>query len=204
MKKVSFIFLGIVGLFISFLVFTAQVKAAPNNNPIFATLQGVHELIEKALIPLRRENALLKDRVENLEVWVENHVHEPPCATCSAEVAVKAVNEEVAIDALRSIGLAQAKFLKDDTDQDGKFDYAEALPQLFEQGRLIDIVLGTGQKRGYVYELQVKPNQNTWFTTASPTKPGKSGDRYFFVDESGVIRFNASASASVNDQPIGG
>jgi len=36
----------------------------------------------------------------------------------------------------------------------------------------------------------------------NPAAPGQTGNRYFFADASGVIRFNPSASATVSDNPL--
>jgi len=44
---------------------------------------------------------------------------------------------------------------------------------------------------------------NTGFTVAgAPATPGITGNRYFFTDTSGVIRFNPSAAATASDLPL--
>ena len=55
---------------------------------------------------------------------------------------------------------------------------------------------------GYVFELRGSDFQ--WSCTASPVDPGKTGDRYFFVDDSGVIRFERDRQATATSPPIGG
>lgn len=179
------------------LVFVPPVQAqSQNSNSILNTLKI---LLQQIIGPIEKRLSLVEDRTESLEVWTQNHQDQPQCATCTAEIAVKAVNEEEAIESLQSIYLAQAKFQKEDTDQDGKFDYAPRMDLLFESGRLIDNVLGTGEKRGYVFELNTNQNLG-WYVKATPKKPNRTGDRSFFVDETGVIRASDSASVS-SDSP---
>lgn len=79
---------------------------------------------------------------------------------------------------------------------------------------LIDSVLASGQKSGYQFTYtggnpipQAAPNCgapgfNTYQLTANPITPGTTGIRYFYTDESGVIRFNATGPASASDPPI--
>ena len=72
---------------------------------------------------------------------------------------------------------------------------------------LIDSVLAAGTKSGYVFTyVQTGTDANgcgsAYTVTADPTTPGTTGQRYFFTDMSGVIRQNASAQATVADNPI--
>jgi hypothetical protein len=44
---------------------------------------------------------------------------------------------------------------------------------------------------------------NTGFSvTGNPATPGQTGNRYFFTDQSGVIRFNPSTGATASDNPL--
>lgn len=44
---------------------------------------------------------------------------------------------------------------------------------------------------------------NTYFSVkGSPATPGQTGNRYFFTDQTGVIRFNPSAAATASDNPL--
>ena len=61
-------------------------------------------------------------------------------------------------------------------------------------------VLGSGAKSGYSFAFA--GGTNTWTCTATPTGDGNSGDRRFFVDQSGVIRAVGSGTASVTSPPI--
>ncbi len=63
----------------------------------------------------------------------------------------------------------------------------------------VDSTLGTGVKSGYTFVLA--GTTTTWTCTANPTTTS-DGDRYFFVDESGVIRWASGAAATVTSPPI--
>jgi prepilin-type N-terminal cleavage/methylation domain-containing protein len=72
---------------------------------------------------------------------------------------------------------------------------------------LIDNVLAAGTKSGYTFTYQQTGTDangcGTQYTiNADPTTPGTTGQRYFFTDQSGVIRANATAVATINDQPV--
>jgi len=71
---------------------------------------------------------------------------------------------------------------------------------------LIDNVLAGGTKSGYSFTYTpggaasgVIPVYNV---TASPLVVGQTGQRFFFTDQSAVIRFNVSALASASDTPL--
>ena len=60
-------------------------------------------------------------------------------------------------------------------------------------------------KSGYWFSYSPIANNgnNTGFTVlASPATPGQTGNRYFFADQTGVIRFNPSAAATASDNPL--
>ncbi len=120
--------------------------------------------------------------------------------------ARKGSNEAAAIGALRTLTTAQALFREGDKEKDGTLDYATVLSDLSAttNGSLVDGVLGSGTKQGYAFLISAATPQFTWSATAAPAVPGKSGDRYFFVDESGVIRFSTSTTATSTSPAIGG
>ena len=70
---------------------------------------------------------------------------------------------------------------------------------------LIDAVLGAGTKSGYTFKWTgdgATPSVG-YSITAIPVSVGTSGQRAFFSDQSGVIRYNAAgAGASVADPPL--
>jgi type IV pilus assembly protein PilA len=69
---------------------------------------------------------------------------------------------------------------------------------------LIDVVLSGGTKSGYSFTFTSdgKTPSLTYSNTAQPVTPGSSGQRYFFTNQSGVIRGNATAPATVADLPL--
>ncbi len=113
-------------------------------------------------------------------------------------------NETAAVGALRTLITAQTLFREADKDLDGINDYATNLTELGPNtGRYIDEVLASGTKQGYFFQILPGAGGYTWSATADPQLPGKSGSRYFFVDETGVIRFSTSHTAGPADRPIG-
>ena len=71
---------------------------------------------------------------------------------------------------------------------------------------LIDNALASGVKSGYVFVYtSSSPVSNVvpaYAIQANPLTWSQTGTRYFFTDQSGVIRFNLSAAATVSDEPI--
>ena len=71
---------------------------------------------------------------------------------------------------------------------------------------LIDEALAGGVKNGYAFTYTPGPVQGgivpTYAVHADPLSPGQSGRRHYFTDQSGVIRWNAAASAASADPPI--
>ncbi|HVY60358.1 MAG TPA: type II secretion system protein [Planctomycetota bacterium] len=119
--------------------------------------------------------------------------------------ARKGSNEAAAIGALRTLTTAQALYREGDKDKDTVLNYAANLGGTggLSTVGLVDGVLGSGTKQGYLFKI-ITADNFTWSATASPASPTKSGDRYFFVDESGVIRFATAAAASSTNSAIGG
>jgi len=56
----------------------------------------------------------------------------------------------------------------------------------------------------FVYWPQRDTNQliTSYGLTAAPVQPGTSGVRYFFTDESGVIRFSLGSEANADSEPV--
>jgi type IV pilus assembly protein PilA len=73
---------------------------------------------------------------------------------------------------------------------------------------LIDGALASGTKSGYVFTYTagatgVDGNVLSYNISTNPVTAGKSGQRRFFTDQSGVIRANASGAADASSTPIG-
>jgi prepilin-type N-terminal cleavage/methylation domain-containing protein len=71
---------------------------------------------------------------------------------------------------------------------------------------LIDANFASGTKSGYIFTYAPTAPIGgiiyNYSVTADPVTPGSTGQRYFFCDQSGVIRANPSAKASAADTPI--
>jgi prepilin-type N-terminal cleavage/methylation domain-containing protein len=116
-----------------------------------------------------------------------------------------ASNETAAIGAMRTISSAQATFQSSagtDVDLDGTGEYASMLDTLANATPpYVDEVIGLTpyQKSGYQFDIQtdiVGSEELQWIGTAYPLNYGTSGNRTFYVDESGVLRgSNTGASA---------
>ena len=72
---------------------------------------------------------------------------------------------------------------------------------------LIDSVLATGTKSGYkliyVSGAPAKGTIGTYTINANPATPNITGTRYFFTDQTGVIRYKIGGAATVASKPIG-
>ena len=72
---------------------------------------------------------------------------------------------------------------------------------------LIDSVLAAGSKSGYSFtwsagSTDANGNYLNYSTTAQPTSPGTTGQRYFYTNQSGVIRANPNGTATANSTPL--
>ncbi len=72
---------------------------------------------------------------------------------------------------------------------------------------LLDQVLGsaaaaTTGKSGYLFTFATANNNATYTDNADAIAENQTGVRHFFTDQSGVIRANSTATATVTDSPI--
>jgi prepilin-type N-terminal cleavage/methylation domain-containing protein len=71
---------------------------------------------------------------------------------------------------------------------------------------LIDAVLAAGTKSGYIFTYTagaaVATVVSTYTINADPVTPGTTGQRHFFTDQSGVVRADPAAAATVASTPI--
>ncbi len=80
-------------------------------------------------------------------------------------------------------------------------------PTSFANAALIDDVLASGTKSGFQFiytptSIDASGNPQGFTLQANPMAPGVTGQRYFYTDQSGVIRQKISGPAGPNDQPI--
>ena len=110
-----------------------------------------------------------------------------------------AANEASAIASVRNIVTAEITYYS--TKGAGKYG---ALADLKGQ-KLIDDVLGAGQKDGYKFDTPTGAGNTDDFTvTAVPITVGKTGNRGFFADATAVIRYTTDGSApTAASTPLG-
>ncbi|HXW22164.1 MAG TPA: prepilin-type N-terminal cleavage/methylation domain-containing protein [Rhodomicrobium sp.] len=122
-----------------------------------------------------------------------------------------AANEASAVGSLRTINTASVEY---STTYGG---YPQTLLSLggpaggtaaSTSAELIDAVLAGGSKSGYTFAYTTgstdsNGNVLAYTLTATPNTVGTTGQRMFFTDQSGVIRYNTSGSgANVNSTPL--
>jgi len=65
---------------------------------------------------------------------------------------------------------------------------------------------GQDVKRGYKFAYVPGPVVSgiikAYTVRADPTQPGVSGDKYYYTDQTGVVRFNKEGEAGPNDSPV--
>ena len=68
---------------------------------------------------------------------------------------------------------------------------------------LIDDTLATGTKSGYTFKATTSGTAPfvQYSATGTPSVVGQSGQRAFFSDQSGVIRYDATGTAATNASP---
>lgn len=107
-------------------------------------------------------------------------------------------NESAAIGALKTLSTAAQSF------RSANPSYPAALASLASPNvtpPYIDSVLASGAKNGYSFLMT--GSTNTFTSTARPITRGTTGNRNFFVDESGVIRYTpGDAAAASGDNPL--
>lgn len=61
--------------------------------------------------------------------------------------------------------------------------------------------IASGLKDGYNYSFSLEGTQS-FSARANPAVPGKTGKKYFYIDETGVIRFSAESEAGPDDPAV--
>jgi prepilin-type N-terminal cleavage/methylation domain-containing protein len=119
-------------------------------------------------------------------------------------------NESGAVANLRNITTANVAYLTT-----YGIGYASGLPKLSgnnvivdaNAAGLIDEVLAAGNKSGYSYGYSVATVDSqghvvAYTLTAEPLNFGTTGEKYFYTDQTAIIRFNTAAPATVTDPAI--
>jgi len=111
-------------------------------------------------------------------------------------------NETAAIGAMKTIGAAQSIFREGDKENDNNVDYGTLieLSTAGVSGGLIDAVLGSGSKQGYLFQAgySVTTSEFLWHCVSSPSVPGTTGDRYFVTNHQGVTYFTTGGVFTLN------
>jgi type IV pilus assembly protein PilA len=105
--------------------------------------------------------------------------------------------EAAPIGALKTLNTAQTLFRESDKEGDGLLDYGN-LEEL-SNTTLIDGVLGSGTKQGYVFAVRASPTtpEFLWFAVANPTAYGVTGERYFCTNHAGVIYYTGTRAITL-------
>ena len=113
-----------------------------------------------------------------------------------------AANEASAVGTLRTINTASVSF---------STTYGNYPPLLTDLGPstsptstaadLVDQPVASGSKSGYNFTYSASTSYQQYSITANPITVGVTGQRYFFTDQTGVIRYNLTAVASSTDTP---
>ena len=114
-----------------------------------------------------------------------------------------AANEASAVGSLRTINTSSVAF----STTYGNFphilaDLGPSTAPTSTAADLIDSALVTGTKSGYVFSYTSSATYQQYSITGSPVNQGVTGQRYFFTDQSGVIRVNLSTTATSGDNPL--
>lgn len=123
---------------------------------------------------------------------------------------VVAANEASAVGSLRTLNTVLVMYAS--TYKNG---YAASLatlgpgnPSSAQQAGLIDAGLASGTKSGYFITYMpgsqdASGKVESYSISAVPAEPGKTGRRFFFTDQSGIIRYSTSGPAGPSSPPIG-
>ena len=118
-----------------------------------------------------------------------------------------AANEASAVGSLRTINTASVTY----STTYPSSGYPASLPALGTSGAatsasadLIDSVLASGTKSGYSFAFKGDGNtpSNGYTIQADPTNRGTSGQRGFYTDQSGVIRWDPTTNATSSSAPL--
>ena len=109
-----------------------------------------------------------------------------------------AANEAGALAGLKAVYSAVNMYYEDTNS------YPDSLEDLAEPDSsisYIDAQLASGSKDGYDYAYSSSAVQD-FSLNANPAVTGNTGNRYFYIDETGVIRVNTEGEAGPDDQAL--
>ena len=134
--------------------------------------------------------------------------------------AKMSANEASAVAGMRTIFTAEAAYFAQGWSNPGALGFSATLPDLGNSAGCnppsltsacqLDNIMANATtpataKSGYYYTYTPIPNGalNVGFTlNGDPAQRGATGQRSFYTDQSGLVRFNPSAVATANDVPV--
>jgi type II secretory pathway pseudopilin PulG len=128
--------------------------------------------------------------------------------------AKMAANEASAVGSLRTLNVATLTYSttygRFPTNLSNLGPTATGARASADTAGLVDPVLANGIKRGYVFHYEVsqttgldeKNEINGYTITADPVRPGSTGQRHFFTDQTGVIRLEIDHDATADSPPL--
>ncbi len=125
-----------------------------------------------------------------------------------------AANEASAVGSIRTINTSEVTYSSTYPDTGFSADLkslggAEPCTPSTGTACLLDQVLAAGTKTGYSFPYATTGGSGkqsdpyvSYTVNGNPVAPGQSGQRYFYSDQSGVIRYNTSTNASSSDSAL--
>jgi type IV pilus assembly protein PilA len=114
-----------------------------------------------------------------------------------------AANEASAVGSMRTINTSSVAFSTTYGNYPTKLsDLGPSTAPTSTAADLIDSALVTGTKSGYTFSYSAATPYQQYSIQAAPVNAGVTGQRYFFTDQSGVIRVNLSSPAAATDNPL--
>ena len=107
------------------------------------------------------------------------------------------VNETSAIKSIHNLIDAQITY----SEINGPEHYSTNMSSLSEH-KLIDTVLGSGAKDGYIFSISSGTSNNTFTINARPEIYDSTGTRSFFADESNKIHYTTNNTAANSTSPL--
>lgn len=134
-------------------------------------------------------------------VWLAFLISSKGTCACSP-----AANESAAVGSLRILYSANLAYAKSHPPEGYSQHLNDLVPQL-ERERPTEVFAATGERSGYKFAYTVRTSKGSgkndaYEISADPTVPGKTGDRHFFLDETGIIRVSATGPANASDPAL--
>ena len=114
-----------------------------------------------------------------------------------------AANEASAVGSLRTLNTSSVAYTVTYGNYPTKLsDLGPSTSPTSTAADLIDSALVSGTKSGDSFSYTATTPYQQYTIIAGPVNAGVTGQRYFYTDQSGVIRVNLSTTAKSTDNPI--